>query len=207
MGADLVADGAKDPMRNLLRVVTGIDNSVFLPRPCDGVHELEVAAALRQVNAVLGDLFWRGKDRGENKSRQILMALRELKDRRGHSNEALLTLADVRNGLMHQPETFVVSEIEDGAEQACLALEVVVKRGLGQAGGPENVLDRRAGVTLPGKCGDRRFQDRVARGDGLVTHTYRTVGSRRVLSKQSFNAAKDVLWTARAERSDDGAFE
>src|SRR6185503_3003798 len=68
-------------------------------------------------------------------------------------------------------------------EQAGLALEVVIERRFGQAGGAQNVLDRRARVALSSERRNRRLQDRFTSQNGFAVHSYRTVGSKAVLSK------------------------
>src|ERR1051325_2247572 len=73
---------------------------------------------------------------------------------------------------------FVIGKRDDGAEEAGLALEIIVERGLRQPGGLEDLFDGRAGVTALRERLDCGFEHGLTGITEAFLHYYRTVGNR-----------------------------
>ena len=150
-----MTDCAKNAVRQLDGIIIAIQLTGLLTFTDDVRQKIKIAAALLPIDRTRRNLLARGKDGRQNQAHQVLVLLCETKEGDSNGAQPGLTIALLANRVAHKSEGFIESEVHDGAKKSRLALEIIVKRWSGEAGGFEDVLYGSARIPFAREDGNR----------------------------------------------------
>src|SRR5438105_11038282 len=159
MRANLMADGPENAMRKFDGRIGRIEFSGFLASADNLEHEFEISLAFGWIYRIGRNFPRQCKNGGEDQPGQILMPSCKIEQGGRDFNQAGLAGCFAFESALHEPERFIVGKCQDGAEEARLALEVIVSGGFGQTCGAKNVLHGSAGIAATRKGLEGRGQN------------------------------------------------